>query len=41
VPNAAKAVEVAVVGHDLGTMLDGERGEVGVSREVARRPGIA
>ena len=41
VPDAGEAREVAVVGDNVGPVLDGERGEVGVGREIARRAGLS
>ena len=39
--DAGEAPEVAVVRDDLGAMLDGERGEVRIGREVAGAAGLA
>ena len=39
--NTRKAREVAVEQHDLGAMLECQRGQVGVVHEVARTPSVA
>lgn len=38
--HTGKACEVAVVGHDIGAMVERQGGEMRVSRQVARRAGV-